>query len=175
MWELGPISSYIWVLLPQISGLFVQLCPSFAQCTRQDKCCHLTSFFKWLKVLHLCQQVFMAFVYISQLILKLRAQSSYSPTLCAPVHSRLGGCEARRVRSACSRSTLIKTSGEWMEHSTESPILFNFCYFCLSLSKVVFVLFQKLADFCHRFRLQYFLLWWYHHTFYKDKIWQILD
>lgn len=94
---------------------------------------------------------------------------------CAPVHSRLGGCEARRVRSGCSRSTLIKTSGEWMEHSTESPILFNFCYFCLSLSKVVFVLFQKLADFCHRFRLQYFLLWWYHHTFYKDKIWQILD
>ena len=50
-------------------------------------CFHLTSFFKWLKVLHLCQQVFMAFVYISQLILKLRASACTvhcTGRLCAP-------------------------------------------------------------------------------------------
>ena len=68
-------------------------------------CFHLTSFFKWLKVLHLCQQVFMAFVYISQLILKLRASYTRQCTVGKWVGSGWSGA---------------KTSGEWMEHSTES-------------------------------------------------------
>ena len=69
---------------------------------------------------------------------------------CAPVHTRPGGAAAVKLEE-CALAAAVqqwwKTSGEWMEHSTESqickinPFLGCFCPF------------QKLVDFCHRFRL----------------------